>query len=252
MTRLAPSHQSSIPGKGPLETAAILAGQLKCRIDITGGVCVGDILGKQVNSVLNEGAKQVLSCQRLPWFPCSGQALSILSKAGDWTAQLHCPAKIRPPLNDAEDVARSEGGVPRMGRRDKISPVMDMALERWRSAWSDLAFRHLGCRPMMMMTSVAVTLTVRVIANRRIPSTMNEHQMHRHKDYDTSTTRSCHGATRDTHRRLWSLVLVEKYHGSQPSSLQSTPKAKAVPMPKAKPRLAPGCDVEDDTSPTEV
>ncbi|PBK61915.1 hypothetical protein ARMSODRAFT_1008489 [Armillaria solidipes] len=40
---------------------------------------------------------------------------------------------------------------------------------------------------------------------------------------------------------LRSLVLVEKYHGSQPSSLQSTPNAKALPTPKAKPRLAPGC-----------
>ncbi|SJL03130.1 uncharacterized protein ARMOST_06476 [Armillaria ostoyae] len=41
---------------------------------------------------------------------------------------------------------------------------------------------------------------------------------------------------------LRSLVLVEKYHGSQPSSLQSTPNAKALPTPKAKPRPTPGRD----------
>ncbi|KAK0245252.1 hypothetical protein EDD85DRAFT_11729 [Armillaria nabsnona] len=41
---------------------------------------------------------------------------------------------------------------------------------------------------------------------------------------------------------LRSLVLVEKYHGSQPSSLQSTPNAKAQPTPKAKPRPTPGRD----------
>ncbi|KAK0207899.1 hypothetical protein DFS33DRAFT_1271289 [Desarmillaria ectypa] len=41
---------------------------------------------------------------------------------------------------------------------------------------------------------------------------------------------------------LRSLVLVEKYHGSQPSSLQSTPNAKPLPTSKAKPRPALGRD----------
>ncbi|KAK0475096.1 hypothetical protein IW261DRAFT_1495441 [Armillaria novae-zelandiae] len=48
---------------------------------------------------------------------------------------------------------------------------------------------------------------------------------------------------------LRSLVLVEKYHGSQPSSLQSTPNAKALPTPKAKSRPAPGRDTPSAKEP---
>ncbi|KAK0506626.1 hypothetical protein EDD18DRAFT_38264 [Armillaria luteobubalina] len=48
---------------------------------------------------------------------------------------------------------------------------------------------------------------------------------------------------------LRSLVLVEKYHGSQPSSPQSTPNAKALPTPKVKPRPAPGRDTPSAKEP---
>ncbi|KAK0432751.1 uncharacterized protein EV420DRAFT_609862 [Desarmillaria tabescens] len=50
---------------------------------------------------------------------------------------------------------------------------------------------------------------------------------------------------------LRSLVLVEKYHGSQPSSLQSTPNAKPPLTPKAKPRPAPSRDKPLAKEPTK-
>lgn len=50
---------------------------------------------------------------------------------------------------------------------------------------------------------------------------------------------------------LRSLVLVEKYHGSQPSSLHSTPNAKPLPTPKVKSRPALGRDKPPAKEPTK-